>query len=134
MSRHAPDPRSAARVLLGGTLIGAGIGHLTFARKDFRAQVPELATRLSPLSADQVVLASGVAEIGLGVAVAFAPPRQRALVGKIAAIFFAAVLPGNIAQLQHHRDAFGLDTDGKRALRLLGQPLLVAWALWATRR
>jgi len=32
----------------------------------------------------------------------------------------------------HHRDAFGLDTDTKRALRLIGQPLLIAWALWST--
>jgi len=32
-----------------------------------------------------------------------------------------------------HRDAFGLDTDRKRALRLLGQPVLVAWALASTR-
>jgi uncharacterized membrane protein len=134
MNLHPPDrARRTARLLLGGTLVAAGTGHLSFARKAFRAQVPEVVTRYSPLSTDQVVLASGVAEIGLGAAIAFAPERHRRLVGNVAALFFTAVLPGNIAQLQHHRDAFGLDSDRKRELRLLGQPLLVAWALWSTR-
>ena len=125
--------RSAARILLGGTLVLAGTSHLTFARKAFRAQVPETATRVSPLTTDQVVLASGVAEIALGATIALAPEQHRELIGDIAAVFFVAVLPGNIAQLVHHRDAFGLDTDRKRELRLLAQPLMVAAALWSTR-
>lgn len=29
-------------------------------------------------------------------------------------------------------DAFGLDTDLARAIRLLFQPVLVVWALWST--
>ncbi|WP_146243243.1 hypothetical protein [Curtobacterium sp. MCBD17_021] len=40
--------------------------------------------------------------------------------------------PGNIAQWLHHRDGFGLDTDTKRFVRLLFQPVLIAVALWAT--
>lgn len=44
------------------------------------------------------------------------------------------VFPGNIAQYVERKDGFGLDTDRKRALRLLGQPVLVAWALAATRK
>ena len=43
-----------------------------------------------------------------------------------------AVFPGNIAQFTGHVDAFGLDTDTKRAVRLLFQPVLVAWALAST--
>ena len=125
--------RSAARILLGSVLVFAGTSHLTFARRDFRAQVPKTVVELGPLSTDQVVLASGVVEIGLGAIIAVAPERHRALVGNVAAAFFTAVFPGNIAQLVHHRDAFGLDTDRKRQLRLLGQPVLVAWALWSTR-
>lgn len=125
--------RTAARLALGGILVFAGTSHLTFAREPFRAQVPKTVTRVSPLSTDQVVLASGVVEIGLGAAVALAPERHRQLVGDVAAAFFTAVFPGNVAQLVHHRDAFGLDTDRKRQLRLLGQPVLVAWALWSTR-
>ncbi|HEY0238497.1 MAG TPA: hypothetical protein VGC37_07630 [Friedmanniella sp.] len=111
----------------------AGTSHLTFAREAFRAQVPETVVELGPLTTDQVVLASGVVEIALGAAIALAPERHRELVGNVAAAFFVAVLPGNVAQLVHHRDAFGLDTDRKRQLRLLGQPVLVAWAWWSTR-
>ena len=50
----------------------------------------------------------------------------------VAAAFFVAVFPGNIAQFVEHKDGFGLDTDAKRAIRLLFQPLLVVWALSAT--
>ncbi|NQX26330.1 hypothetical protein HQQ81_03075 [Microbacteriaceae bacterium VKM Ac-2854] len=120
-------PRTVARILLGAALIFAGISHLSFAREDFTAQVPEFV----PLDEDTTVLASGVVEITLGAALALLRSR-RVTVGWVAAAFFVAVFPGNIAQLIHHRDAFGLDTDAKRAIRLLGQPLLIAWALWST--
>lgn len=56
--------RAVARVALGGFLIFAGIGHLSFARTAFYAQVPPWL----PLNADFVVIASGVVEIGLGAA------------------------------------------------------------------
>ena len=125
--------RTAARLLLGGILTFAGTTHLTVAREEFRAQVPKTVTRVLPLSTDQVVLASGVVEIGLGAALALAPARHRELVGNGAAAFFTAIFPGNVAQLVNRRDGFGLDTDAKRALRLLGQPVLIAWALWSTR-
>jgi hypothetical protein len=42
------------------------------------------------------------------------------------------VFPGNIAQFTEKRDAFGLDSDRARGIRLLFQPLLVALALWST--
>ena len=107
----------------------AGTSHLTFARDEFQAQVPAWV----PLDDDLVVLASGVVEIGLGAAllVTRRQPR-RALVGVTVASFFVAVFPGNIAQLTGHVDAFGLDTDAKRFVRLLFQPLLVLLALEAT--
>ncbi|WP_233493644.1 DoxX family protein [Desertihabitans brevis] len=47
-------------------------------------------------------------------------------------MFFVAIFPGNLAQLNRHQDAFGLDTDRKRIARLFGQPVLIAWALWCT--
>ncbi len=123
--------KTAAQVALGGALAFAGTSHLTFAREDFQAQVPPW----FPADPDAVVLASGVVEIGLGAAL-LATWRQpsRSTVGKIAALFFVAVFPGNIAQFVEGRDAFGLDTDAKRALRLPFQPLLVLWALAATKR
>jgi uncharacterized membrane protein len=114
-------------------MVVAGVSHLTFLRSDFRAQVPETIAELSPLDEDQIVLASGVVEIALGTAV-LAARRRRGLVGAVLAAFFVAVFPGNLAQFANQRSAFGLDTDAKRFIRLLFQPVLVVWALWATRR
>ena len=123
--------RGVGQVALGAALLTAGVGHLTRARQEFQAQVPEW----FPADPDTVVVVSGIAEIALGsmlVTVWKQPARRR--LGAVAAAFFAAVFPGNIAQYVEHKDGFGLDTDRKRALRLLGQPVLVAWALATTRR
>lgn len=120
--------RRIARLLLGSFLVFAGTGHLTFARREFQAQVPDWV----PLDKDTTVLASGVVEIALGSALVLAPARLERPVGWTAAAFFAAVFPGNVAQFTGRRDAFGLDTDLKRGIRLLFQPALIAWALWAT--
>lgn len=120
--------KKIARIALGANLIFAGISHLTFARKAFRAQVPQWV----PLDTDDTVLYSGIAEIALGTALVATPQKYEPLVGKVAAGFFAAVFPGNIAQYTHHRNAFGLDTDRKRLTRLFFQPLLIAWALGST--
>lgn len=119
--------RTAGRVLLGLALVGAGVAHLTTAREEFQAQVPEFV----PLDADTTVLASGVVEIALGSALVLAR-RRRTTVGWVVAAFFVAVFPGNLAQWVHHRDGFGLDTDTKRFVRLFFQPVLVAAALWST--
>ena len=124
--------RDAARVALGAMLVGAGLTHLTVARRAFRAQVPDFAVELSPFSKDDIVLMSGVAEIALGAALV-ALPQEKERIGNFAAAFFTAIFPGNLAQYTGRRDAFGLDTDGKRLGRLFLQPVLVAWAWWATR-
>lgn len=120
--------RTIGRLFLGSSLVFAGISHLTFARREFQAQVPESL----PLDPDVTVLASGVVEVGLGSALLLARKRRRA-VGTIAALFFVAVFPGNVSQWMHQRDGFGLDTDMKRFVRLFFQPALVALALWSTR-
>ena len=120
--------KKIARILLGSSLIFAGISHLTFARKAFKAQVPDWV----PLSKDDTVVYSGVAEIALGSTLVCAPKRSRKTIGAIAALFFTAVFPGNIAQYTHHRDAFGLNTDAKRFVRLLFQPALIYWAIKST--
>lgn len=85
-----------------------------------------------PLDPDATVVASGVVEVALGSALLLAR-RRRGLVGVIAALFFVAVFPGNLAQWMHHRDGFGLDTEMKRFVRLFFQPALVVLALWSTR-
>ncbi|MEM9517367.1 MAG: hypothetical protein AAGA42_21140 [Actinomycetota bacterium] len=120
-------PRSVARWLLGGSLLFAGIGHLTFQREEFQAQVPEW----FPADADFVVIVSGLIEITLGMALLFVSGR-RALVGWIVAAFFVVIFPGNVAQWIEGTNAFGLDSDRARLTRLFFQPVLVAWALWAT--
>ena len=84
-----------------------------------------------PLEYDVTVILSGMAELALGVALIFLGSR-RLKVGLIAALFFIAIFPGNIAQYLNQIDAFGLDTDGKRLARLFMQPVLVAWALWSS--
>ena len=118
--------RKGFQVLLGAALIYAGITHLTTNRIEFQAQVPTWV----PFSADFVVLASGVVEISLGIALASLQYRRQ--VGWITAAFFIAIFPGNISQYVNGIDAFGLDTDQARLTRLFFQPLLVLWALWAT--
>ena len=119
--------RTASRVLLGLALTFAGVSHLTISRLTFQAQVP---TWL-PLDPDFVVVASGIVEIALGLSliVLF---KVAPYVGLVTALFFIAVFPGNISQWVTHADAFGLDSDSARAIRLLFQPLLVAWAIWST--
>jgi uncharacterized membrane protein len=115
------------RWLLGAFLFFAGINHLTVARKEFQAQVPDWV----PMDPDQVVVLSGIAEIGLGSSL-LAAAKYRALIGSITAAFFVMIFPGNISQYVNRVDAFGLDTDQARGTRLLFQPVLVAWALWST--
>ena len=133
MTTDAPSPGSTwpqhvARWLLGAALLFAGTGHLTFGRAEFLAQVPPWL----PIDADLVVLASGVVEIALGLALLLTRGRWRVVSGWAAALFFLAIFPGNIAQFTEGRDGFGLDTDLARGIRLLFQPVLVAWALWST--
>ena len=118
--------RIAAQVLLGAALIYTGILHLTTSRLEFQAQVPNWI----PLSADFVVLASGVVEITLGLLLSSL--QRSAAVGIATALFFVAIFPGNISQYTNQVDAFGLDSDRARFIRLLFQPLLVIWALLST--
>lgn len=120
-------PRRLARVALGLSLLFAGVSHLTFAREEFQAQVPDW----FPVDADLTVLASGAVEIALGTSLV-TMSRRRVVVGLVVAAFFVAIFPGNIAQWMEHKDGFGLDTDRKRFVRLFFQPVLVAWALWST--
>jgi len=120
--------RKTAKILLGAGLIFAGIGHLTFARKAFQAQVPDWV----PLKKDDTVVQSGFVEIALGTALILAPKKYEKTVGRVAAGLFVAVFPGNIAQYTNERSAFGLDTDAKRFARLFFQPALVYWALKST--
>ena len=119
--------RTIGRIALGSVLLLAGTSHLTFAREEFAAQVPPWV----PVDTDTVVVGSGLVELALGGALV-ALPKQRVAVGWVVAAFLVAIFPGNISQLVTRTDAFGLDSDRARAIRLVFQPLLVVWALWST--
>ena len=115
------------QMLLGFALAYAGIGHLTSNRQEFQAQVPTLLKDY----ADFVVLASGVVEIALGVGL-IALWKYKVQLGWIVAAFFVAIFWGNISQYVNGVDAFGLNSDSARLIRLFFQPLLVMWALGST--
>ncbi len=113
--------------MLGTALIIAGLGHLTFSRTDFQAQVPDWVG----IDKNAVVILSGVVEIVLGSAL-IAVRRRRRLLGLAAGLFFIAVFAGNLSQFIDGDDAFGLNSDTARRNRLFFQPVLVAWAWWST--
>ncbi|MGF7216629.1 putative membrane protein [Spirosoma lacussanchae] len=115
------------RILLGIFMLLAGIGHLTFQRAEFQAQVPGWL----PFSKDSVVLLSGLVEIALGLAMVFWT-KQKVNVGLALALFYVLIFPGNIAQYVNGTNAFGLDSDQARLIRLFFQPVLILWALWST--
>ena len=119
--------RRFPQIVLGLALGYAGVGHLGANRVEFRAQVPSLFEEY----ADFVVVASGVVEIVLGAALVLAW-RYRVVVGWIVAAFFVAIFWGNISQYLNGVDAFGLNRDRARLVRLFFQPVLVAWALLST--
>ncbi len=119
--------RTVFRILLGLFLLYAGISHLTFSRGEFTAQVPNWL----PLSDDLVVVLSGWVEITLGASLVVLY-RWKALTGWVVALFFVLIFPGNIAQYTNQTDAFGLNSDTARLIRLFFQPVLIAWALWST--
>ena len=119
--------KNIARIILGLFLTFAGVSHLTFNRHAFLAQVP----KWLPFNQDFTVLVSGIVEISLGLSLVFWIKKKR-LVGIVAALFFVLVFPGNIAQYVNKVDAFGLNTDNLRLIRLFFQPVLILWALWST--
>ena len=119
--------QTTVRIILGLFLLFAGIGHLSFQRTAFLAQVPDWL----PINPDTVVVLSGVVEILLGASLIFLR-KHSVIVGWMVALFFTAVFPGNIAQLINHKDAFGLNSDLLRWIRLPFQPLLIVLVLWST--
>ena len=115
------------RILLGLALLWAGLGHLTWLRDEFQAQVPGWV----PLDVDLVVVLSGIVEVVLGLAL-IVLVRWRIPIGWAVAAFFVAIFPGNVSQFMTGTDAFNLNSDLARFLRLFFQPVLIAWALWST--
>lgn len=119
------DAKNMARLALGALFITTGIGHLSFAKKEFRAQVPDWV----PLPKDKTVEYSGYAELALATAIITVPKKHRKKMGYITAAFLAAVFDGNYEQWRDRKDCIALDTDAKRFGRLFLQAPLIYWAL-----
>jgi hypothetical protein len=119
--------QNIARIVLGLFMIVAAIAHCTYARTTFQAQVPAWI----PLSKDLVVILSGIVELGLGISMIFWT-NEKIPAGIALAIFYILIFPGNIAQYTNHTNAFGLNTDRARLVRLFFQPVLIFLALWST--
>ncbi|QWC86882.1 hypothetical protein KLP28_08330 [Nocardioidaceae bacterium] len=107
-------------------MLVAGTAHFVDTEA-FLGQVPTFL----PLR-EEIVLVSGVVELLLGALLLLLRGRPLALLGAVVAVFFVAVFPGNVWQAVNGSDSFGLDTTTSRVVRLLFQPLLIAWALWCT--
>lgn len=118
------------RILLGAFMLYAGIGHLTFLREAFQAQVPTWITTDEGFM-DFIILSSGIVEIIFGILIIIGG-KFKIKTGIALAIFYVLVFPGNINQYVNHIDSFGLNTDNKRLIRLFFQPVLILWALWST--
>jgi uncharacterized membrane protein len=97
-------------------------------RQEFLAQVPVWL----PINGDLVVVISGIVEIILGAGLIILPGRYRVIAGWVTAAFFVLIFPGNISQYVNQIDAFGLNSDLSRFIRLFFQPIFVIWALWST--
>lgn len=126
-SQRTNNAQHIGRILLGLALSFAGTSHLSWSRTEFQAQVPNWI----PIDSDWVVILSGIVEITLGLSLLLLS-RHRIVTGWIVATFFVLIFPGNIAQWANHTNAFTLNTDLARTIRLFFQPLLVIWALWST--
>ena len=118
------------RIILGAFMLYAGIGHLTFLRAEFQAQVPTWLAS-SENFMDIIVLASGAVEIAFG-ALMILGGKLKVKTGIALAVFYVLIFPGNINQYVNEIDAFGLNTDNQRLIRLFFQPLIILWALWST--
>lgn len=122
--------QNALRIILGAFMLYAGIGHMSFLRTEFQAQVPTWITTDEGFM-DIIVLASGVVEIAFGLLMILGG-KFKIKTGIALAIFYVLIFPGNINQYVNQIDSFGLDTDRQRLIRLFFQPVLILWALWST--
>ena len=118
------------RILLGLVMTYIGIGHLTFLQIDFQAQVPTWITTQNDLI-DLIIITSGIIEIILGLLMVIGG-KLKVKTGVLLAIFYILIFPGNINQYVNEIDAFNLNSDTSRFVRLLFQPILVFLALFSS--
>ncbi|TFW14473.1 DoxX family membrane protein [Brevundimonas intermedia] len=119
-----PDIRTAARIVLSAVFLGAGVLHL---------MVPGPFVRITPQWVSDpalVVALTGLAEL-LGAA-GLIIPRLRVFAGWALALYCVGVYPANI---QHAMDGLNSGTGlvwAYHGPRLLFQPVIIWWCLWAS--
>lgn len=126
LPRHRLHRQDRWRLALAAAMTVAGLSHL-FAPTPFLQHLPAW----TPYP-ETIVLLSGLAEIGLGVALLL-PQPSRHKAGLLLAVFLVAVFPANI-----YVAVAGIEVDGQPGgiypwLRLGLQPAFVWLAIWATR-
>jgi uncharacterized membrane protein len=118
---------TGARWALATLLAIAGVAHFV-ALDSFLLLVPSWLPWPSA-----IVWVSGAAEIAFAAALLGTPEgERRRAVGWGLVVFFVVVFLGNLSQALSGVDAFGLDTDAERWVRLTLQPVLIVWAMWVT--
>ena len=117
--------RTPARWAVAAGMALAGTGHFV-STEAFLGQTPDFL----PFRRE-IVLVSGAVELGFAAALLLLP-RHRRLVGRLLALFFIVIFPGNLYQAFAGTSSFGLDTATERWVRLLFQPVFVVAALWVT--
>ena len=126
MERSDGVLRTIGRWALSALMVFTGTVHFT-STTSFYGQLPAWTPARSG-----VIWVSGGVEIALGLGLAFAPARWRPTVGRVLAVLFVLVFPANLYQAIAGTDAFGLRTPEARWGRLVFQPVLIIWALWAS--
>ncbi len=119
-----PQIRTAARLVLAAVFLGAGVLHL---------MVPGPFVRITPPWVPQpalVVALTGIAEL-LG-AVALMIPRLRIAAGWALAAYAVCVYPANIQHAVNFLTSGAGLSWAYHGPRLLFQPVIVWWCLWAS--
>lgn len=122
--------KQLSRIFLGIFMIYAGFSRFGENMTEFRAVVPSWITQ-DPYWMDLLISMSAYVEIALGLVTIFWV-KKKVQIGWIYAIFLVIVFSGNLSQYTNGINAFGLDTDQKRLIRLFFQPVLILWILWST--
>ncbi|SFS46422.1 DoxX family protein [Marininema halotolerans] len=120
-------PRLIGLVLFAILLFNGGIAHFTKGH-DYANMLPSW----MPLR-DETIWVTGVLEMLLAILLLI--PRTRRLAGWVSAIFLVLIFPANIYSAIAQVPFPGQNEANPVALwiRLLFQPLLIIWVLWATR-
>ncbi len=129
MSATGEELREGGRgrpLVLGAAFIATGVNHFVNPRAYEAIVPPRLAGK-----AKEVVAVSGVAEIACGAGVLLRPTRR--LAGWSLVALLAAVFPANL-YMARTPERFRKIPRWALLARLPLQPLMMWWALWATRR